>query len=54
MEVGFTAIKLGAEGVMALSTSEEPDLDVDALLPCLLIKRSEDAKIDEVVDMLKV
>lgn len=54
MEAGFTAIRIGAFGLMALRTSEEPDLEVEALLPCLLIKRSEEARMEEVVDMLKV
>jgi hypothetical protein len=34
--------------------SADPDLDVEALLPCLLTIRREDARIEDVVDMLKV
>ena len=51
---GETAIKLGARGSVELRRSADPDLEVDALFPCLLRSKSEDAKIDEVVEMLKV
>jgi len=39
---------------MQLSRSAEPDLEVDALLPCLAIRRRLEARMDEVVLMLKV
>jgi hypothetical protein len=34
--------------------SAEPERDVEALLPCLAIIRREEAKIEDVVLMLKV
>ena len=39
---------------MAASTSAEPDLEVDARLPCLAMSSSEEAMIDEAVLMLNV
>jgi hypothetical protein len=47
-------MRLGAVGWVALRRSAEPDLDVEALLPCLLRSRRDDARIDEVVEILKV
>lgn len=34
--------------------SAEPDLEVEARLPCLATRRSEEARIEAVVEMLKV
>ena len=51
---GETAIKLGGTGRVELRRSADPDLDVDALFQCLLRSKSEDAKMDEVVEILKV
>lgn len=39
---------------MLCRRSADPDLEVEALLPCLAMSRRLDAKMDEVVDMLKV
>lgn len=47
-------MRFGANGNVACSKSAEPDFDVDALLPCLLSISSDEANIEEVVDMLKV
>ena len=54
MVSGVTAIIFGAVGETASRRSADPDLDVDARFPCLLKRRSDDARIDEVVRMLKV
>lgn len=54
MVSGVTAIKLGAVGCVEVSRSAEPDLDVEARLPCLLKSRREEARMDDVVEMLKV
>lgn len=51
---GVTAARFGAAGVVDMRRSADPDLDVEALLPCLLTIRREDARIEDVVDMLKV
>jgi hypothetical protein len=51
---GVTAIRFGAVGNVQLSRSADPDFEVEALLPCLLRRRREEAKIDEVVEMLNV
>ncbi len=51
----MTASSLGCLGVFVQArTSADPDLDVEARLPCLAMSRSEDAKIEEAVLMLKV
>jgi hypothetical protein len=39
---------------MQFRMSAEPDLEVDALLPCFAIMRRLEARMDEVVEMLKV
>jgi hypothetical protein len=39
---------------MQFSRSAEPDLEVEALLPCLAIKSRLEARMEEVVEMLKV
>jgi hypothetical protein len=52
--LGVTAIRLGAVGKVALSRSAEPDFEVEARFPCLLKRRREEAKMDDVVEMLKV
>ena len=46
--------KTGAEGFVLWSKSAEPDFDVEALLPCLAMRSSEDAITEDVVLMLKV
>jgi hypothetical protein len=47
-------MRLGAVGTVAFSKSAEPDFDVEALFPCLLRRSREEAKIDEVVEILNV
>jgi hypothetical protein len=37
-----------------LRRSAEPDLEVEALFPCLLKISSDEARIEEVVEILKV
>jgi len=39
---------------MALRRSAEPDLEVEARLPCLLRRRRDEARIEDVVEMLNV
>jgi hypothetical protein len=39
---------------MLARRSAEPDLEVEALLPCLAMRRRLEARIEEVVLMLKV
>ena len=39
---------------MEAKTSAEPDMDVDARLPCLATSRWDEAMIDAVVETLKV
>jgi len=39
---------------MQASRSAEPDLEVEALLPCLAMRRRLEARMEEVVLMLKV
>ena len=51
---GVTASILGGVGGAQASKSAEPERDVLARLPCFAIRRREDAKMDEVVLMLKV
>ena len=46
--------RAGALGGMFCRRSAEPDLEVEALLPCLAMRSSEDATIEAVVLMLKV
>ena len=45
---------LGALGPMELRTSAEPDFEVAARLPCLAMRRREEARMEEVVETLKV
>lgn len=54
MVSGRTLDILGARGCMQLRRSAEPDLEVEALLPCLAMRSRLEARIDEVVLMLKV
>ena len=54
MVFGDTADSFGAVGSVELSKSAEPDLEVEARFPCLLKRSKDEAKIDEVVDMLNV
>jgi len=49
-----TAINLGAVGKVELSKSADPDLDVEARFPCLLRRSREEAKMEDVVEILKV
>lgn len=44
----------GGKGVMFARRSAEPDLEVEALLPCLAMRRREEARMEAVVEMLKV
>ena len=44
----------GAVGRVELSKSADPDLDVEARLPCLLSMSSDEARIEEVVEILNV
>jgi len=44
----------GGLGDTAARRSADPDVDDDALFPCLLRRRSDDASIEAVVDILKV
>ena len=44
----------GDWGVIACSKSAEPEVDEEALLPCLLSRRRGDTTMDAVVDTLKV
>jgi hypothetical protein len=39
---------------MQFRISAEPDLEVEALFPCLAMRRRLEARMEEVVDMLKV
>lgn len=39
---------------MQFRMSADPDLEVDALLPCLAIRRRLEARMEDVVDMLNV
>lgn len=50
----MTAAKTGALGPTACNRSAEPDLEVDALFPCLLRSKREEARIEDVVEILKV
>jgi hypothetical protein len=51
---GVMALRLGGVGLVEVRRSAEPDLDVAARLPCLLRRRREDARIEDVVEILKV
>lgn len=54
MVFGETADRFGAVGRAELSKSAEPDFEVEARFPCLLRRSKDEARIDEVVDILKV
>lgn len=49
-------IRLSCAGVgrIVMRRSADPDFEVEARLPCLAIRSSEEARMDEVVDMLNV
>jgi hypothetical protein len=47
-------MRFGVVGTVQERRSADPDLDVDARFPCLLKRRSDDARMEEVVEMLKV
>jgi len=51
---GVTADRFGAEGKVQLRRSADPDFEVDALFPCLLRSNRDEAKIEDVVEILKV
>ena len=51
---GDTADRFGAVGSVEESKSAEPDFEVEARFPCLPRRSKDDARIDDVVDMLKV
>ena len=52
--VAVTASMSGTIGWMACNRSAEPEADEDARLPCLLRRRSDEARIDDVVEILNV
>lgn len=52
--MGVMAMRFGAVGRVDLRRSAEPDLDVEARFPCLLRRSSDEATIEDVVEMLKV
>jgi hypothetical protein len=54
MVSGVIAIKFGAVGRVEARRSADPDLEVDALFPCLLKMRSEEPRMEEVVEILNV
>lgn len=54
MVSGLTFDIWGAWGCIQFRRSADPDLEVDALLPCLAMRSRLDARIDDVVEMLKV
>lgn len=54
MVLGVTARRFGGAGSVQLSKSAEPDFEVEARLPCLLSRRREEPRIDDVVEMLNV
>jgi hypothetical protein len=47
-------MRFGAVGRVDVRRSAEPDLDVDARFPCLLSRRSDEARMEDVVEMLNV
>jgi hypothetical protein len=49
-----TAEMFGGLGGTQERRSADPERDVEALLPCFPMSRREDARMLEVVDMLKV
>lgn len=51
---GVTAEITGGLGGTQARRSADPERDVDALLPCFPTSRREDARMLEVVEMLKV
>lgn len=51
---GVIRAKGADRGVMHINRSADPDFDVEARLPCFPICSSVDARIDDVVEMLKV
>jgi hypothetical protein len=51
---GAIAVMTGGFGGAQESKSAEPERDVEALLPCLAIIRREEARIEDVVLILKV
>ncbi len=51
---GATAVMIGDVGGAQANRSADPDRDVEALLPCLATMRSALARIEDVVEMLKV
>lgn len=51
---GFMRFSCAGRGFMFMSKSAEPDLEVEARLPCLASRRREEARMEEVVEMLKV
>lgn len=54
MVSGLMAFRFGAVGEVLWRRSAEPDLEVDARFPCLPSMRRDDARMEEVVEMLKV
>jgi hypothetical protein len=54
MLVGVIAVMTGAFGGVQERRSADPEREVEALLPCLAIMRRDEARMEEVVLMLKV
>jgi hypothetical protein len=54
MVSGVTARRFGGVGNVELRRSAEPDFDVEARFPCLLSSSRDDAKMEDVVEILKV
>jgi hypothetical protein len=54
MVSGLIAIKLGCVGKVEVRRSAEPDLDVEARFPCLLRISRDEARMEDVVEMLNV
>jgi hypothetical protein len=52
--LGATAVIIGAFGGVQAKRSAEPERDVEALLPCFATMSKALARIDDVVEMLKV
>lgn len=47
-------MRTGGRGDMLLTRSAEPDLEVLARLPCFETRRRAEARMEDVVEMLKV
>jgi len=54
MVLGVIAIKFGAVGFIEVRRSADPDLEVEARFPCLLRRRREELRMEDVVEILNV